>query len=312
MFLKLIQEGYGRTYQFDYDKFQQDPRPHILLLGKWRHPNTRNILLGGVNLNYLDEDQLQRLRQNLKKILEPRNLKMRYWRGKKLLPDIFNDNYRTYDVDYVGQVTKDTLNFYPSAAELERAEAEQAAKDATEREKELKQLELPPSTSRPQAAPPAAPAAAPAPMPAPEIPEPEVKTPEAPTPPEAPELPQAPAPKPKRTPKAAAPKPLEEPTPEPQPKAPESLGQKQPGAPPNAPKASPAGNAPLKPEVEETPAGTAPDAVEKPKKQLTSAQRRKQQARQIKKALEKTKQPPKHEPPEEFQGFLGSFHPKKK
>lgn len=312
MNLRLIQEGYGRTYGFDYNKFQQDPRPHILLLGKWRHPSTRNILLGGVNLNYLDEDQLLRLRQNLKKILEPRNLKMRYWRGKKLLPDIFNDNYRTYDVDYVGQVTKDTLNFYPSAAELERSEAEEAAKAATEREKELKALELPPSTARPQA-----PLATPAPAaaPAPEIPaaEPEVKAPEAPTPPEAPELPQTPAPKPKRTPKdAAAPKPLEEPTPEPQPKAPETLGQEQPGTPPNAPQASPEGNAPIKPEVEETPAGTAPDAVEQPRKRLTSAQRRKQQARQIKKALEKTKQPPKHEPPEEFQGFLGSFKPKKK
>jgi len=123
MKLYLITEAdSGRIFNFDYNKFKTDPRPRLLLLGKWRHPSTKKTLLAGINLHYLDDNQIIDLRKQLPYILEPRNLKSRYWRGREVLPDIFNDSYRTYDRNEVGTITKDTLKFYKSPEELEKAE----------------------------------------------------------------------------------------------------------------------------------------------------------------------------------------------
>lgn len=122
MKLDLLFEGHGRVYKFRYDKFNQDSRPRLLILGKWRHPNTGNILLGGINLNYLSDEQLLALRRNLKDILKHRSLKLRYWAGKKLLPDIFDNYYRTYNRDSVSQVTRDTIKFYTADKDVEQPE----------------------------------------------------------------------------------------------------------------------------------------------------------------------------------------------
>lgn len=108
----LITEGYGRVLNYNYDNFQVDPRPKVLLLGRWRHPRTRNNLVAGINLNYLSDDQVTRLRKVLPQILKSRNLRNRYWAGRELLPDIFNDMYRTYDSRYVHGITPATLRFW--------------------------------------------------------------------------------------------------------------------------------------------------------------------------------------------------------
>lgn len=274
MQLKLILEaGYGRTYSFDYQNAQTDKRPRLLLLGKWRHPTTRNILLAGINLNYLSDDQLAAVRKNLKAIIQPRNLKSRYWKGKQLVPDVFETAYRTYDKDYVGSITKDTLKFWPSDAALEKAEKQAQDAEAKKKEAEVKK----------GMAPAAAPAVPGAPG-APAAPAPEVApgaAPGAPAAPAAPEAPPAPAPE---APKGELPGPG--------PKAPEAAA---------AP--TPRQKRLTKPKPKIEPA-TAEPATVKP----TSAQKRKKQAQQIEKAIQRTEPQPKPEPPPEIGGAVNMFH----
>lgn len=280
MRLLIISEaGYGRTYSFPYQRAQHDPRPRLLLLGKWRHPSTRNILLAGINLNYVDENQLAELRKSLKAILQTRNLKARYWKGMELLPDIFKNAYRTYDKDYVGSITKDTLKFWPSEAALDSYEKEAQDAEAKAKEKELK-------TTQPGVEP--APGAPVAPAPEASLEAPPI-TPEVEPggPPDTPPEPEGgvPAPKP---PKGPAPK--------------------------GTPRQRRAQKAPAEP-VEPTakPAAEPTVPVEPPeKKPMTSAQRRKKQAEQIKNAIERTKPEPKPEAPPEIGPALNMFKGKKK
>ena len=116
----VMLEGYGRKYDFNYDNYQVDPRPSVLILGHWRHPRTRNQLVAGVNLNYLTDVEIEQLRRTLPQILKSRNLKDRYWAGRQLLPSVFNDNYRTYDKKFVHAVTPGTLRFWSKKAEAEK------------------------------------------------------------------------------------------------------------------------------------------------------------------------------------------------
>lgn len=306
MRLKIISEaGYGRTYSFDYQNAQTDKRPRMLLLGKWRHPTTRNILLAGLNLNYLTDEQIARVRQNLKAIVQPRNLKSRYHKGTQLVPDVFKDAYRTYDKDYVGSITKDTLKFWPSDEALERADKEAQDAEAKKKEADIKKTAAPAAPGVPGAATPAAPAAAAPSMPGTEpgavsgaAPEPT----EIPKPDVAPAVGKEPAPKPDatKTPrqrrlakqaKPVEPAPVEPTTAEP--------AATEPAA--TTPAAAPA--APAEPVK-----GALP--VE-PKPKLTSAQKRKKQAQQIEKAIERTKPQPKPEPPPEIGPSINMFKPGK-
>lgn len=305
MQLDIILEGYGRTYDFPYQKFSTDPRPRILLLGKYRHPTTGNINIGGINLNYLNDEQIKELRQNLKTVLQPKNLQLRYWRGRRLMPDIFTNAYRTYNTDYVGAVTKDTLTFWPSIGELDQAE--RAAK-----EQEMQQYDKAMRTKHkigrvPKAAPP---------------------TPE-------PALPEVPSVEPEAEPKGPAPatdielaRPETEVPSEPAP----GVGKQQeqePAITQEPAKAGAAGAAAQQPEMETPPAGPvvrggpgrkgkgAPGAgapAAAPKEKLTSSQRRRQQAEQIKKATDAAKQAKKKkpEPPDDLRGIMGMFKPPNK
>jgi hypothetical protein len=201
----LIEAGYGRVYKFDYEKAKTDPKPRMLLLGKWRHPDTRNVLLAGVNLNYLDDEQVAQLRQVLPQILAPRNLKSRYWKGRDLAPEIFEKSYRTYDRDWVGSVTRDTLKYYPTPEELEKAEAPKPKVPPVEPKVPAAPPEAPPEAA-PAVAPPEA--VAPAEAPPADVPEVPPAAPEAP--PAAPEAPPA-AEVPAETPPGAAPEPKKKP-----------------------------------------------------------------------------------------------------
>lgn len=107
----LREEGEAPLWKFAYDKHRQDPVPQVLVLGSYRHPATGNLLVGGININYLSNRQKERLRVSLPKLMKARNLYYRYHSGLRLLPDIFDAFYRTYNPNYIRAVNKSAL--YP-------------------------------------------------------------------------------------------------------------------------------------------------------------------------------------------------------
>lgn len=169
----IMEAGYGRVLSFDYDTWKVDPTPKVLQLGLWMHPSTGNPLVAGVNINYLTDEQIQRLRYYLPEILRTRNLKMRYWEGMRLLPDIFTNFYRTYNRDNINVVSPSTLR-YLQPKELEKGgEADRATK-LTRRREQLSALKTKKSMRRlPLEKPPV-----PKPPKPPEPPEPEEESPE--------------------------------------------------------------------------------------------------------------------------------------
>lgn len=120
----LLEAGYARVLDFKYDNFTVDPNPKILYLGKYRNRKTGNVLVGGVNLKYLDKEQVKRLRENLSDILRSgRTLKKRWAAGNRLLPDVFPKShkgaYRTYDANMMHITSKSTITPAKSAREPE-------------------------------------------------------------------------------------------------------------------------------------------------------------------------------------------------
>jgi len=107
----VLCEGYGRRYDLSYDRFNIDPRPNVLALGRWvNHRGTK--LLCGINLNYLSDDQVVDLQKNLPTILGDRNLRRRVRKLRGLAPQIFDRAYRTYDQDHVRIIAPGTLKFF--------------------------------------------------------------------------------------------------------------------------------------------------------------------------------------------------------
>jgi hypothetical protein len=123
-----IFEGYGRVSNMDYDRWQNDPQPQILQLGSFDHPTTGNNLIAGINLNYLTKKQVDALRKSLPEILKSKNLYTRYWTGRKLVPSVFNNSYRTYRSDAVKKVKKGTLNFMTPEELAEKGDEDAAQK----------------------------------------------------------------------------------------------------------------------------------------------------------------------------------------
>jgi len=107
----FCEEGEGPRWKFDYTKASKDPHPDILLLGAYQHPTTGNNLVGGVNLNYLDERERDELAKSLPKIMGGKDLKNRYWIGRKSVPNVFQKYYRTYNARYIRGVNTDVM--YP-------------------------------------------------------------------------------------------------------------------------------------------------------------------------------------------------------
>jgi hypothetical protein len=119
-FEPLCEAGEAPRWSFAYDAWKQDPHPDILLLGAYHHPNTGNDLVGGINLNYLSAQQRDGLARVLPQIMQTGNLYSRYHAGKRLLPDVFDNFYRTYDSKYVRGVTQDV--FYPKYGLMKTAQ----------------------------------------------------------------------------------------------------------------------------------------------------------------------------------------------
>ncbi len=102
----LNEAGEGPRWSFNYDNYKQDPAPDILVLGAYRHPNTGNNLIGGINLNYLDKAKRDDLARVLPQLMQQSNLYHRYHLGKQLLPGVFDNSYRTYNANHVRGVNK--------------------------------------------------------------------------------------------------------------------------------------------------------------------------------------------------------------
>lgn len=107
----ILEDGEGPKWKFDYSNFDNDPNPDILLLGAYRHPRTGNNLVGGINLHYLNTQQLNDLARALPKIMSGADLYNRYHIGRRLVPSVFRHSYRTYNSAYIHGVEQDVM--YP-------------------------------------------------------------------------------------------------------------------------------------------------------------------------------------------------------
>ncbi len=92
----VLLEGYGRVLDLDYPRGKTDPDPKVLFLGRWKDPRTGRSKIGGINLNYLSPNQIDKLRYYLPEILQSGDLMARYYAGRDLVPDVFIPFYRDY------------------------------------------------------------------------------------------------------------------------------------------------------------------------------------------------------------------------
>lgn len=159
-------------WDFGYDNWQQDPTPDALILGTYQHPTSGNELVGGINLHYLEKAQIVELQKVLPRIMRGTDLKQRYDIGTRVLPQIFNNYYRTYRSDYVNGVTPTQLPYwYDKKTRAAKIQKSQRQKDmertaAARRQQELRRQALQAmQTQRPLDSPP--PLAARPPIPAP-------------------------------------------------------------------------------------------------------------------------------------------------
>ena len=130
---KARPDSYLRV-EFDYPNYENDPRPDLLPLGNWVNPNTKNNLVGGINLNYLSSQQHHRLRDILPQLFDGRrrSLRSKYRALRNIAPDIAM-YYRTYDARMMRHLDPSRLYVTGKAKSPEEVE-KQKTKD------ELKQL----------------------------------------------------------------------------------------------------------------------------------------------------------------------------
>lgn len=124
----------GHVRKFEYENWHTDKRPRVLYLGKWRHPRTNNMLIGGINLNKLNPKELAVIRSKLSEIYPPDfnfkgssasswspkgvgSLKKNYDRLKAVAPWVITTRrYQTWDKKYIHSLTVDTLKFIDPSA----------------------------------------------------------------------------------------------------------------------------------------------------------------------------------------------------
>lgn len=162
---RLVSEA-ARVYKFEYPNYNLDPRPHVLVLGYWTNPDTGNRLLGGLNLNYATEEEFAALKKALPLILRVKTLQQRYRLGKRILPDVFSQMYRTYNKEYIHKIEPDEILL---GADKKAADADKAV-DVDKLKKAVAAARRDKDEPTPE-------------KPTPEKPAPEKLAPEKPTPP---------------------------------------------------------------------------------------------------------------------------------
>lgn len=105
-------------WKFRYARYKTDPRPDILLLGSYKNPGTGNTLIGGVNLNYCTDKEINQIRSALDKFAAGKSLYQRYHIGRQLFPSVFTNKYRTYKASEIKGLEKDVI--YPTMGVLQR------------------------------------------------------------------------------------------------------------------------------------------------------------------------------------------------
>lgn len=96
-----ISEATAKILRFNYERAKNDPRPRVMVLGRWMHPRTGNKMVVGINLNYLDESEIRRLNKLMPKIMKPATLKERWWVGYRLMRGVWLKAYRQYDERFI-------------------------------------------------------------------------------------------------------------------------------------------------------------------------------------------------------------------
>lgn len=106
---------------FTYTRYKNDPRPSVLAFGTWKHPDTKNELLCGINLNYLSHRQLERLKKVAKKLFARDTVRARWRFLERVLPDIAKHYYRTYDEKFIRAVQPAEFLGYEPGKDAETA-----------------------------------------------------------------------------------------------------------------------------------------------------------------------------------------------
>ena len=130
----------SKILKFKYDRGVHDPKPRVLVLGRWLHPKTSNALVAGLNLNYLNDDEIDQLRDNIGLITKPDSLKNKYWTGRSLLPKIWRKAWRTYDEKFI-RLAK-AVEFEPTDSDYQTSQSKQVAPEPDDKrqQKELDKL----------------------------------------------------------------------------------------------------------------------------------------------------------------------------
>lgn len=151
---KLLSEANPRVASFRYANYDVDPRPRVLVMGKYSPPTTGNELIAGINLNYLSQGQISRLAKASDKVFGDGSLKIRYRRLSRLLPDIAQ-YYRTYNAEHINMISADDFLAEPqikqkSELEIRKPEIRKPEKRITSKkaQKPIKP-EKPPKPSTP-------------------------------------------------------------------------------------------------------------------------------------------------------------------
>ncbi len=117
--IAILEDEASPRWSFKYDNFDHDPTPDVLVLGMYRHPNTGNNLIGAINLRYLDKNQIYQLQKIIPRLNKVNSLKRRYYIGLTLLPEIFENYYRTYNATHVRDLKRGAI--YPKYGVLKTA-----------------------------------------------------------------------------------------------------------------------------------------------------------------------------------------------
>jgi len=135
-------EATARILRFNYERAKNDPRPRALVLGRWLHPRTGNKLVAAINLNYLSQEELEQLNTYLPKIMKPDSLKVRWWTGYSILPQIWVKAYRQYDERFIHSVG--SADILPATQDYETPEhpgEPKVAPDVANQIQKLKEIE---------------------------------------------------------------------------------------------------------------------------------------------------------------------------
>lgn len=106
----IVENDYGYKLYFKYKKNRNgrellsSPNPIILYLGTWdmidKKGNHKKFVCG-INLAYLNKEELIDIQKILPDILKHKSTRLRYRKGRLLLPDIFEKAYRTYNINRI-------------------------------------------------------------------------------------------------------------------------------------------------------------------------------------------------------------------